>query len=662
MSVRELALERLQSEAFDLGSIDAPRAPLGARLRSLLTALGQGVENLPPFWLTFVYIAAMSVQPAALVLPIALAVTGPLLGIAALLLIAAVNILTMACMAEAVARSGAARYGHAFLGALVADYLGSAAAGFVAQVTLLRTFLLILAPILALSTTMARFTGLRAELWALLLLVFVLQRLYRQVNGFDVSTLTVLGAINVVLLVTLSLIALIHLRGANLSLSVPLPPSGSPGGVSELGMVCGVLLGCYNGHLSVLRCARVVFRRSPDGRCLISGSIAATVFVTALFCLWIVAVNGALPGHMLIGEHSTVLSPLAARFGASAAALGGGLACLMLGRGALSQAEILFCLVREKLPVWVTHTAKQGLRRGSRVPSPGPRRLTSSLRQLTRQFLFSKNGGFLLSASPTLLAFLLALGLLLAGTASVIQVTSVVGILGLAFSGGTFPVLLLTASRRKGEITPGRVLPFLDHPLVAAGVYLFFIAMLLLHGLVLWQAPLARAAALGTAGVILGSTALFARRGAFARRATIELREEGDGRVVFAVTVEGRPLAATVELEYPDGRQTCRSAAGEVPGFASLQAATFSLPATLARELKVWVHGVTPEHDSRPLPALVEVVRGDEARQVDLGLCHGRALISIPSGACQVRLLFPARHPSVETVGVRSPCRQAPGG
>ena len=37
-----------------------------------------------------------------------------------------INVLTMACMAEAITRSGTVRYGDAFVGRLVADYLGSA--------------------------------------------------------------------------------------------------------------------------------------------------------------------------------------------------------------------------------------------------------------------------------------------------------------------------------------------------------------------------------------------------------------------------------------------------------------------------------------------------------------------------------------------------------
>src|SRR5207247_9616250 len=60
----------------------------------------------------------------SLALPIALAGVGPLPGVGILVVLGLVNVLAVTFMAEAIARSGTIRYGSAFFGRLVADYLG----------------------------------------------------------------------------------------------------------------------------------------------------------------------------------------------------------------------------------------------------------------------------------------------------------------------------------------------------------------------------------------------------------------------------------------------------------------------------------------------------------------------------------------------------------
>jgi amino acid permease len=60
-------------------------------------------------------------------------------------------------------------------------------------------------------------------------------------------------------------------------------------------------------------------------------------------------------------------------------------------------------------------------------------------------------------------------------------------IFGVAVMAGVFPVLLLWASRRKGEHLPGFVLPFLAHPAVSGSIYLVAVGILFLHGLGIWQ-------------------------------------------------------------------------------------------------------------------------------------------------------------------------------
>ena len=150
------------------------------------------------------------------------------------------------------------------------------------------------------------------------------------------------------------------------------------------------------------------------------------------------------------------------------------------------------------------------------------------------------------------------------------------------------------------------------------------------------------------AGVlVLGMTIAMVRRGAFATRAVVELREDPSEKEegVFTITASGQPVTAEVRLGYPEGEQRYQAATGEVPTPSSLHYAIFQVPAQQAQELKVWAHKITPEGDSTGLPALLEVHCGDETTRFDLKLSGGQALLPLTSEPCQLEITLP--EPSV---------------
>jgi hypothetical protein len=156
-----------------------------------------------------------------------------------------------------------------------------------------------------------------------------------------------------------------------------------------------------------------------------------------------------------------------------------------------------------------------------------------------------------------------------------------------------------------------------------------------LHGLVIWDDPFKRGAALLAGAAMVAMTLAMARRGAFAPRTNVELRDgEGAGAAAFAVTAAGRPAEADVLLEYPDGQQRLGAAGGDVPAFASLRRATFrarpqggEIAAT--RELKVWVHRVNAERESQAIAAQLEVHLNGETHQYNLELSDGRVVLPL---------------------------------
>jgi hypothetical protein len=181
-------------------------------------------------------------------------------------------------------------------------------------------------------------------------------------------------------------------------------------------------------------------------------------------------------------------------------------------------------------------------------------------------------------------------------------------------------------------------------PLLAA-IYLTYLCGLLLHGFFIWQSWPARAAALATAALTVAATVVMARQGAFSPRVVVELCEDlREGQLSrFSILAAGQPLAAEVRLDYGDEERQSDAAFGTVTAFASLHSATFYLPKTDARDLKVWARRMTPEGDSVVLPAVVEVQCGSETRRLDLGLCRGQAVFPIPGDTCRVQITLTDR-------------------
>jgi hypothetical protein len=256
-----------------------------------------------------------------------------------------------------------------------------------------------------------------------------------------------------------------------------------------------------------------------------------------------------------------------------------------------------------------------------------------------------KQGRFWLWGSPVALAFLVAEWLTLTGNGSFARLLSIAGVLTISLVCGIFPVLLLAASRRTGEVVPHVVYPILGHPVLLGGIYLLFLAVIFLHGFVIWQAPLERAAAVGVGVLVAGATVAMVSRDAFAGRVVVELREDqrGAGCTVFNVVANGQAATGEVWLLYPDGEQRLHTAAGQVPMVAALRSVRFQLPVMQAKLLKVWAHRITPGGDSESMPALLEVQHGTQTQRFDLRRSGGQVLLPFTGEEQAIGVRLPER-------------------
>src|SRR5215213_70299 len=347
-AVVQQAYQRLYHQP--LATIFAARTTPVNRVHWGWAALSEWLENLPPFWTAYSLTLTETVGATTLALPIAVAEIGPLAGVLILIVLGVVNMLTITFLSEAVSRSGTIRYGSAYIGRVVDDYLGRAGSIFLTVGMSVFCFLALQAFYIGFATTLQAATDIPASVWVALLFLIVLYFLKRETLSATVASALVVGAINIGLVLILSLLAFTYLQPANLFyVDVPFL-DGQPLEPEVLGLVFGVILVAYNGHLSVSNGARVVLSRDPSSRSLIRGTAAAQATAIFVYCLFVLAINGAVAPEVLAGELGTALDPLAAEVGAIIYVLGTVFVLLGMGMGSIHVSLALFNLTREWLP------------------------------------------------------------------------------------------------------------------------------------------------------------------------------------------------------------------------------------------------------------------------------------------------------------------------
>ncbi len=604
-TVVQQAYQRLRGQP--LAQLYTAEVKLFERGRWTWAAFSKRVETLPPFWITF--FLTMPGASGLLALPMALARVGTAWALAIIVLFGVVNMLSAAALAETVVRSGTARFGLGFLGQLAQEYLGGEASALLTVAMAANNFLVLIIFFLGVSGTLAGATGLPATIWMLPLFAVTIYFLSRRSLNATVTTTLMIGFTNLLILLAIPLLALPHFQIQNLA-------SGNSGQAftpAALGLIVGILSSTFLSHFLVATYGPIVLPRDPSGRAWIRGSMAAVFALMLLACLWLLVVNGVLSTQILIHTTGTVLTPLAAIVGPAVNVLGSLLVILSLGLTTIQVALGQYYLIEERLPM-----------RGA----------PSWLGQL------SENKRFMLAISPMFAILALSEWLAISGIGSFSTLLSILGVLALPLLTGILPVLLLIATRRKGDFVPGFVPSWLGHPVTLSLLYLFFINSILIHGLYIWESLTLRLLALATGFVILVVTAMIWRRGLLASRTVIEVRhdERLKGLSQWNVVSNGRPLLANVRLDDGNQQAPYYSASEPISDFAGLQIAVFQWPATSATQLKLWVHRLTQEGNSEGLPIQLVMQDGADKQTFDLDRADGPVILPLSGAAGQVEL------------------------
>ena len=264
-----------------------------------------------------------------------------------------------------------------------------------------------------------------------------------------------------------------------------------------------------------------------------------------------------------------------------------------------------------------THRRRRRPRRRRRTrPRPGGAGAGAGARAArarAEHLLSGERGRFLAGISPVVAIFLVAAWQATTGAVSLADVLSFLGVIIVALLAGVFPVLLLVAARRRGELI-GVGLP---RPGAALGAR---------RGLRDRARRRARARALHLGRPAPARrrpspsrrsrcvmTAGMTRNGTFAPRATAQLRHDlAADTAQFSVVVAGRPARAEAVAEYDDGRRIALADGAPIDRFSALRSVTFTTRLGAAggpppAQLKVWAHRITAEQESEPLAVSLEL-------------------------------------------------------
>jgi amino acid permease len=607
------AFARLHGQPIE--TLYATHIPHRDRLRWARAGLAHRLETLPPFWTAFALTLTETIGAGILALPIALAEIGVLGGLAVLVLFGLINLVTIAAMAESVARDGNVRYGHAYFGRLVTDYLGRPGAWLLNPALLLFNTIGLLALYVGFSSVLGDVTGMPPEAWVVVPLLAALFFLRRTLDATVASALAV-GAAIIGLIILIALVSLPHIEGTNLRHSQIPYVNGEPFDASVLELIFGVVLLAFFGHTSTGNCAAVVLQRDSSARSFFRGSVAALATAIVLYCIWVVAVNGVVAPETLASTAGTALEPLAAEVGPSVDVLGSIFVVLAMGMASIHMSHGLFNQTREWLP-----------------SSWGNSRSRSSFGD-TRYWLCTL---------PIFAVFAGVEALLIADRASFAGPLGFLGAIAAPILAGVFPMLMVAASRRKGDCVPGEVWRLVGHPVVVVSIYLIFLAALLLHGVVIWDKPYEQAAALLTSAAALAVTLVALRRGAFNPRTVVELRSEDSERqqAVVNVVVIGRTAPANVQLTYrgTNGANTTPRKGADSNG--TLQSARVELTSAPVRELKIWAHRVMSEGSSEGMSISLALSHGNGSHEIDRQLVTGHVIVPVTGEAMRVEIDVP---------------------
>ena len=417
------------------------------------------VFNLPPFWLSFAFMALVSLPMSYIAFPIAAAPLGVLPSLGIIALVALVMCTSTSAIAEAIVLlSPESRPKN--LHDLVEVYLGKWAGTATSLAIAIIFFVVLVACNISIVETLYAFTGLPKILWLVILGVVTL--LVISFGSIAHSLSLVAGGIAMVVMLVI-VFAMIPFVDFERILYLQLPFTGDRGLAPNIWSgFLGVMILSFIGPLLLVPSATYVLPRNPEANLFIKGSLWGIIFQALLMALWIIAVDLTLLPGELIGLHGTVLIELGKITDPFIKIMGAILVLILPGLAAIRSAA--------QLGVQINIFSKSNTQDKDQKHSFWIR--------------------YILPAIPTLGALILVAILIDINKADVSIFLSVGGILGSTIATGIVPMVLYKAVIQKNTKPIIPLLRLFRSRLAVILNFIFFIVVLLLYGLAVWDSIL----------------------------------------------------------------------------------------------------------------------------------------------------------------------------
>jgi amino acid permease len=414
------------------------------------------VFDLPPFWLAFAFMALVSLPMSYVALPISAAPLGAMPSVGIIAFVTLTMCLATAAIAEAIVLLPAnVRPNN--LGDLVTIYLGKRL-GFLTGIAISIVFFIVLvACMISMVETLHSYTSISEITWLIILGFAVLWIV--SVGSLTHSLSMIAGLLALVVMVAI-LVALIPFINFDRLLFLQMPFMAEHGIASELWSgFLGMVILSFIGPLLLVPSASYVLPNNPEANLYIKGSLCGIIFQGALMALWVITVEISVIPTELIGLHGTVFIKLGEVTNTFIQVMGIFLVFILPGLASIRSAAQLGVQMRIFL-------------------------IPSKRRNLPTSSLFLK---YTVPVIPSICAFLLVGFLIEKNRADVSAFLSIGGILGSSIATGIVPILLYQAVKRRGIAETSHFMKLFRNNLVLLFSAIFFLAVLLLYGLVVWD-------------------------------------------------------------------------------------------------------------------------------------------------------------------------------
>ncbi|MEY4339241.1 MAG: hypothetical protein RLZ14_1091, partial [Actinomycetota bacterium] len=300
---------------------------------------------------TFSVIVVSVVGGSVIALPVAMARLGAIPAGIVMIVMGAINMISVSALAGAAVRSSAVIGGRGRFASMVSHHLGATSGRIAGAASSALWFGIMVVYLLGFGGTLEEVVGGNSAWWTLGLGLVVVAVVTANARRIFVAAASSIATVNVVLLLALILMCLLHFKwGLFTHVGPPDDFVDKESVLDTLDLVFGTALFVFAGFTALFSVGPEVMRADPSGKSLVRGcqyGMAAAIVVNAG---WVVAVLSAVEGKKFLDPHSIGVGSIAEVVGGPFKLMATLVVLLGFGLGSVNAGFAAADVVSERLP------------------------------------------------------------------------------------------------------------------------------------------------------------------------------------------------------------------------------------------------------------------------------------------------------------------------